>query len=325
MINIALLGAGFMGCTHAENYVRIPGVNIVAVAMCSKDGYEKIKGLFPDAKYILDEAALFSDSSVAAFDVCLPTFMHLKYVQKALLTGKPVIVEKPLVLNVQEGKVLLDTLLKSNTQLYVCHVIRFWPEYQYLSKLISEKPYGKITSLDLYRYTNQPTWSSKNWILDQEKSGTPLLDLHIHDVDFTLNCLGEPNNIHTIYNEKHTEVFSQYHYESVLVSIRGGTTYPDSLPFEMGYTAIFEKACLRYSSSIRPSLNLFLNNKKEEIDLQSNTTQSKFGDIPASDGYFNELSHFIDCIKNKKASNIISPVDAVKSIEYIFKQINPSF
>ena len=319
-INIALLGAGFMGKTHAENYKKLDKVTISAVALCTEQEYNTIKQIFPAAKYLQNADDLFNYNSITAYDVCLPTFMHFEYIKKALKAGKPVIAEKPLILDISEGKEILSLLSQLKQHLYVCHVIRFWPEYQYLFKHIKEETFGKLLSLDLYRYTSVPSWSNKNWIIDPKKSGSAMLDLHIHDVDFVLYSLGEPDSVKAIYNEHQTEVFSQYQYKNAIVSIRGGITMPASLPFEMGYQAVFENACIKYSSAATPSLMLYCEDKHEQIEIQKAGGQQTFGDIPGSDGYYNQLKHFVDCIRKEEASPMITPEEAIRSIVYVNKE-----
>jgi len=74
----------------------------------------------------------------------------------------------------------------------VAQVIRFWPEYVKLKEIFDSGSLGKMVSISCARLSPTPTWAWNNWLLDSERSGGALLDLHIHDTDFLLYLLGKP-------------------------------------------------------------------------------------------------------------------------------------
>ena len=89
IVNIGIIGLGFMGVTHIAGYAKIPGVRVTAVctenpAVLAGD-LSKIGGniKFDSSLVDISQAAtyarwqdLIADSNVDAVDICLPTDLH---------------------------------------------------------------------------------------------------------------------------------------------------------------------------------------------------------------------------------------------------------
>src|ERR1051325_8728872 len=69
--------------------------------------------------------------------------------------------------------------------------LRFWPEWAWVKRAIDDGRFGKVLAARFRRVAEPPGWGQHNF-LEGSKSGGALLDLHIHDVDFVLQCFGRP-------------------------------------------------------------------------------------------------------------------------------------
>lgn len=69
------------------------------------------------------------------------------------------------------------------------------PEYLFLKKLYEEKKYGNLKSVIMQRISNNVNWGYQDWFHDPVRSGSVILDLHIHDIDFLRYMLGEPDYV----------------------------------------------------------------------------------------------------------------------------------
>ncbi len=97
-MKVAILGAGFMGSTHAKAFQKVPGVDIAAIYAHSD------KRAAPLAQelgtiYTDNIDAILRDESIEAIDNCLPTPEHRPLTEAALAAGKHVLLEKPIALN----------------------------------------------------------------------------------------------------------------------------------------------------------------------------------------------------------------------------------
>ncbi|MBN1352749.1 Gfo/Idh/MocA family oxidoreductase [candidate division KSB1 bacterium] len=320
MLKIGLLGAGMMGGVHSEMWSKIPDVKVTAISLIQDKELPKIQKNHPDVRHFKNEADFFN-SGLDAIDITLPTFMHKEYVEKGLAHRLDVITEKPLCRTVKEAEEILKLVQHSKKHVYVAHVIRFWPEYIYLKKILKSEKLGKLRSLYMGRYTEVPRWSVNDWLLKRPLSGATPLDLQIHDVDFILSTLGTPDDVHCRVLENGLHVFTEYFYkpDSVVV-MEAGNDLPQAFGFEMTFHAIFENGMLHFSSRDKEGLMEFTD-ESEKVDLEKHANHGLGSHIPTSDSYMTELAHFVDCIKQNKPSEYV-PVDtAARTIKMILENL----
>ena len=128
---------------------------------------------------------------------------------------------------------------------------------------------------------------------DFGSTGGALFDLPIHDIDFAQSVLGTPDSIDATtlpcIQSAHDYVCAHWKYESGAdVKIEGGTRFHHQFPFEAGYSANFEKASIKYSSS---------NSAHILVCTDTETREEPAGD--AMEGYLAELDYFIECMARK--------------------------
>jgi predicted dehydrogenase len=91
-MKVGILGAGFMGGTHARAFRKIPGVEIVAVSSRSRDKAEKLAAEV-GGRATTSDMDVVNDSSIEAISNTLPTHLHEEFTVAALKAGKHVILE----------------------------------------------------------------------------------------------------------------------------------------------------------------------------------------------------------------------------------------
>lgn len=94
----------------------------------------------------------------------------------------PVMCEKPLALDAETARRLVADAADADVPFMVMQVVRFWPEYRALARLIRSGQLGRIKNVYMSRLSSHPDWTV--WHRDPEKSGGGLYDLHIHELDF---------------------------------------------------------------------------------------------------------------------------------------------
>ncbi len=305
MIRIGIAGAGFMGKMHAACYKALQeelDVQIVAVADGNREQAEAIAADFGAQVYATVEE-MISQADLNAVDICLPTYLHKETALLAMERDCHVFIEKPISLNTDEARALLDKQQSTKGQVMVGHCIRFWPEYRYLSQLIAQQTYGKVISAQFRRLSPRPDWGWNNWLHDEQKSGSAALDLHIHDVDFVRSLFGEPEVINSgiIRNGTLSEhIHSLYHYGDVVVHLEGGWNYPSGFPFEMSYTVHLERAVVVFQSNQENPLRVYEHSGEvlvPQLEAESQSlTSGAGGNIASLGGYYRELRYFIQTI-----------------------------
>jgi predicted dehydrogenase len=322
MIRVGIIGAGFIGRMHFNNYQKLSNKAKV-VALCDRDAerragqWEGVEGNIElgeggessgDIKAYEGYEELLADEEIDLVDICAPTFLHREITEAALQAGKHVLCEKPMALTVEACDAMIEAAEKSSGKFMVGQCVRFWPEYFYLKKAFTNQQFGKLRSLHLRRQASRPGYSKNSWLLKQELSGGMILDMHIHDVDFAYYLLGQPKGIH-LQGSYHGEygvdrVFALWQYEpNIPVVLEGYWDMPASFGFNMGFSAVFEQAAIEWDLASGQPLTVYHNEGEPETP-----------DVGGGDGYANELKYFVECIEKDEKPQISTPHESRQAV-----------
>jgi predicted dehydrogenase len=321
-VKVGCVGIGFMGKAHFGIYQKHANAEVVAIADVDdaklSGDWSKIGGNIddPSAKSVnlsgikkyKDADELIDDPDVELVDITLPTFLHFRYVMKALEAGKHVLCEKPLTLTVPEADKVVATANRAKGKFMVAHCIRFWPEYEYLAQIIRGKKYGRVKSAMFKRRATPPTWGWQNWLMNAKRSGGAVLDLHIHDTDYIQYVFGIPKKVEASGVPGPSggidHIVTNFDYgKSMLVMAEGGWAFHGSYPFEMAYTVIFDKATVEFSCNVSPTVKVYSSGGKVETPP-----------IPAKTGYENEINYLLECILKDEKPKTVTPKDARNAV-----------
>jgi predicted dehydrogenase len=119
-IRVATIGLGMMGLNDTNTALKVPGVELVAVADCYDGRLQRAKELFgPSVHTTRDCFEVLDRKDVDAVIVATPDHWHQKLSIAALERGKHVYVEKPVVQKIEEGAALVAAQKKSGKVLQV--------------------------------------------------------------------------------------------------------------------------------------------------------------------------------------------------------------
>ena len=325
MINVAVVGLGFMGVTHIKAYRTLPNVRIAAICDAARlpvDGdlsnsignigaVEPLKLDMSQVKATKHYQDLLGDSSIDLIDICAPTPAHPKLAIAALQAGKHVVCEKPMARTAALAREIELAAKTAKGYFMPAMCIRFWPEYAWVKKAIDEGKFGKVLAARFRRVGEPPAWGHDHF-LDGSKSGGAILDLHIHDTDFVQYCFGRPKSVFstgmTRYSGAIDHIVTQYQVEcGAVVSAEGSWLMSSGHGFNMTFTVNFEKATVDYDMSRRRKvLRLFREGRKPRtVEMDS------------EDGYVSELAHFIECIGAGKPPSVVTAADGAEAVEII--------
>ncbi|MDX1409904.1 MAG: Gfo/Idh/MocA family oxidoreductase, partial [Saprospiraceae bacterium] len=113
-IQIALIGAGGMGVEDTKTALRIPGVRLVAVCDLYQGRLDQAKERWGrDLMTTMDYREVIARDDVDAVIVATPDHWHKQISVDALMNGKGVYCEKPMVHSVDEGPAVIAAQRKS--------------------------------------------------------------------------------------------------------------------------------------------------------------------------------------------------------------------
>ena len=319
MIRVGLIGAGFIGRNHFNQYEKM-GSRAGVVALCDPDAdrragdWSKVGGNLADAQGTKRDLGairpyvnwqdIVADPEVDMVDICCPTILHRDITVAAAKAGKHVLCEKPMALSVEQCDQMIAACRAAGRRLMVAQVVRFWPEYMYVKQAVESTRFGPLRALHLRRQTSVPSYSLNNWIVNPELSGGAVVDLHVHDVDFALHLLGKPQRLFAQGYQRTgggvDRIHALWHYRpELVVQLEGFWDVHPGLPFNMGVTAVFEDATILYDSASDKPLTVLRREGEPEHPTLSTV-----------EGYFAEIEHFLGAIEAGREPTISTPQES---------------
>lgn len=138
---------------------------------------------------------LESDGSPVADLVAIatPPALHTELALFAMEKGADVIVEKPMTLTVEEGKILQEKSKTSGRCVIPCLTYRFYPAVRELKDFLTSGSFGRILSATaIVRWGHdQAYYDQSDWLGSWEHEGGALMNQTIHALDLIFYLLDE--------------------------------------------------------------------------------------------------------------------------------------
>ncbi|HEY3283837.1 MAG TPA: Gfo/Idh/MocA family oxidoreductase [Armatimonadota bacterium] len=151
-LKAAVVGVGWWGRTHVEAYWRSPETELVAV--CGRTNRERTEAVARQygARAYLDIGEMLEHERPDLVSVIAPDGGHYLPYKQVLQSGVNCLVEKPLALDLAEGKELAELARSSGAQCGINFNHRYTTPFQCLAKDIAEGRIGRQYHL-LWRFT----------------------------------------------------------------------------------------------------------------------------------------------------------------------------
>ena len=327
MLEVGIVGVGYMGMIHYLAYQRLRGVKVAAV--CEQDpvrrggDWRSIKGNFGPPGELMDLSgvaqyaeldAMLADRSLDLIDICLPTALHAGAAIKALQAGRHVLCEKPIALQPADGAAMVAAAEEAGGLLMIGHVLPFFPEYRFAYDAITGGAYGRLLGGHFKRIISDPAWVPRFY--DPQVIGGPMLDLHVHDAHFIRLICGMPQSVRCIGTMR-GEVVERFHAQfrfddplrgcpaGLVVTAASGVIAQQGRPFTHGYEIYLEKATLLYDFAViggepvlaTPVTMLTSDGRVERPALRSGDAISPFE---------NELGEVVRAVQSGAASPLLA-------------------
>lgn len=147
---------------------------------------------------------------------------------------------------------------------------------------------------------------------DEKLSGGVTTDLSIHDFDFVQSVLGMPDKLNSyryqMTNNNDTVVTSMIYDGDILVTCEG-TWYNTSIPFDASFTAVFQNGYVELNKG-----KLIKNGKEVELNKEEAPKVDLGINVGNDDGYLAEMSYFVNCIKEGKKPDYVTPESSAQSV-----------
>ena len=192
-LQAAVVGTGFIGPVHVEALQRA-GVRVAGILGSSHSrSQQAAQQLGLDRAYAdLDE--LLADNRVDVVHITSPNRHHFEQASAVLRAGKHVLCEKPLAMNSDESRKLVDLAEQSGCFAGVAYNIRFYPLCHEAASRIAQGNLGSVlhvTGSYVQDWLLKPT--DFNWRVSSEDGGAlrAVADIGTHWLDLVQFITGE--------------------------------------------------------------------------------------------------------------------------------------
>lgn len=176
-VRLAQVGCGYWGKNLARNFAQLGALHAVvddnpatAAAMAAEHG-----------ALAMTFGSVLEDSNIQAVSLATPAPQHAQMALAALNAGKHVFVEKPLALEVEEARQLVDAAQRTGQILMVGHLLQYHPIFIALCEIVKNGELGNLRHI----YSNRLSFGK---IRVEENV---LWSFAPHDVSMVLALAGE--------------------------------------------------------------------------------------------------------------------------------------
>ncbi len=316
MVRVGVLGAGFMGGMHARCYAALPDVEVAKVYARTAERAEPLASEL-GTTWTDNLEDILNDDTIDAVSVCLPTPQHPDATEKLLEHGKHVLVEKPIAGSEEEGQRIVDAAERSDRVVMAGHVIRFWPEYVELQRIVAQGQLGTPLSGFASRRSPLPAWS--DMFLNASITGGAVIDLQVHDLDILNWIFGTPKTVFAggIQSPKTggwDHGLITVGYGRATATAEGSMMMPDSYPFSSALRVLCEDGCIEYNFQAggrsvemgsSPDSGLVLYPAKGDPEPLSAAQE---------DPYQAQITYFVECVRNGSKPERATPEQGLQAI-----------
>ena len=180
MVNLGIIGFGRIGKVHAESltkYILNASLKSVSDPFIGEEDIKYAKSIGVENIY-KDYTKILDDPEIEAVLICSSTDTHSKISIEALRAGKHVFCEKPIDLNIDKIKEVLEEVKKSKLKFQVGFNRRFDHNFRAIKDVVQS---GKIGDPHIIKVTSRdPEVPPIEYV---KVSGGIFLDMTIHDFD----------------------------------------------------------------------------------------------------------------------------------------------
>lgn len=196
-IRVGVIGVGQIGKYHLDNYTKVSGAEVVAIADVNEAEGQRVGELYKIPNVYTNFRELLQRDDIQAVDVCLHNNFHAPVAIAALEAGKNVFCEKPMAGAYADAAAMFDTSRTTGQKLHIqCQNI-FLKETKAAKYLIDEGHLGKVYHVRSsgHRRRGRPFvdgYGSPTFVQKQNSAGGALYDMGVYHINTILYLINNP-------------------------------------------------------------------------------------------------------------------------------------
>jgi len=326
-VGIGIVGSQFISSIHAEALKTVADAQIIAVMSPTEGNAKNFAEKHNIPNHFTKIEDMLALNEIDMIIIGAPNDVHCDITLKAAMAGKHIVVEKPLCMNLSEADLMINACKEANVKLMYAEELCFTPKYVRLKELLDKGTLGEPV---LLKQSEKHDGPHADHFWDVERSGGGVtMDMGCHAIQY-FRWMDNSNPIKSVYSQMSTSV----HTDKTM----GDDNSIIIIEFENGVTALAEESWTKLGGmDDRAEIHGSEGVAYADV-LQGNSIQtySKKGVDYAVEkagntvgwsfimyeeiwnyGFPQELSHFVDCVKNDKEP-LVTGEDGKAVLEVIF-------
>lgn len=152
-LRLGIVGLGSAARTMLASIEVHPNVDLVAVAEPLEDARTSVAARF-GARAFAEIESLVACPDVDAVYVATPTELHVEHVILAANAGKHVLVEKPMAIDLEQARRMIEAAERAGVRLLVGHSHSYDTPYRAMREIIARETLGRVRLMHNLYYTD---------------------------------------------------------------------------------------------------------------------------------------------------------------------------
>ena len=192
-IKTAITSFGMSGLVFHGPLIKVnQSFNIVSILERTKNNS---RNLFPEAKIVRYYNEILSNSEVELVIVNTPDKYHYEMAKQALLSGKHIVVEKPVTLDSNQAAELVH-LAREKGLIFTVYQNRRWDgDFRTVQKVLAENKLGRLVEFESHYDRYRTFITADSWKEEGDEFAGVLYNLGSHMVDQVYVLFGKPKAV----------------------------------------------------------------------------------------------------------------------------------
>jgi predicted dehydrogenase len=189
-IRIAVIGAGFISQYHIDGLRAAGGASVDVLVGRDRSRTQARAQALRVGRVETDYRRVLDDRSIDAVVIATPDNTHEAIAVDALQAGKAVLLQKPMALDTEQCRRILDVQSRCGTPLTVSFMHRYFPEVRWLRDLMRGGELGPVHSVRIRNATPGADWN--DWFYAEgQVAGGVVMQLGVHGIDLCRHLFGD--------------------------------------------------------------------------------------------------------------------------------------
>jgi len=149
VLNIAIVGCGYVADGHIEAWRKISDARIAAVCDLNEELAKNTINQWKIPTYYKSLPDLIAKEKVDVVDICTPPQTHAPLAVQAMQAGINVLIEKPMTMSAKDAEKIVDCQKNSNVKAGVIHNWLFEPPIIKASSAVEQGLIGEMLSAEI--------------------------------------------------------------------------------------------------------------------------------------------------------------------------------